>query len=597
MKANLRLPRALFLLACFLWLASSLAAEAASIKETMDEIVTRLLATMPEEKLVTLDEPAVQQFITQEERRVLATRYWCFDVNVPAVVSVMRHVEQAVTPYWLPEAGFTKTDLKVKNAEYEYEVWRKTVGAGRVELGINGFDKHRQHYFVSVGPQDPGAKIEVSNVYPDQFSVIETRLGAMIYHDWPGLVLTDVPESLRGQRLFTTIRGRAREAHLVQAFRKTPYPSSAQPDQVVLTWSEDPRTTQTIQWRTSPAVEDGVVRYREQALDDAPWTEARAARVTIEDRLVFNDRYNHRFTAALRDLKPSTTYSYSVGSATINQWSETSDFITAPDAPAPFTFVYLSDPHNSPVSGQVLAGAFERNPQTAFVTIAGDIVGTGQYRDDWDQFFGHSRDFLRQRPLLPAIGNHDAIDGLGADLYLSLFGLPANGPKQLQPERAYSITYSNALFVILDVTESLEAQTAWLEEQLAGTKAVWKFVILHFPPYAPGGGYPDIRQEWGPLFDKYHVDFVLAGHVHYYLRTYPLNAGKRVDSPAQGTIYMITIAQRGREGELRSKPDYAEVAFLPGSPFYQTFAIDGNRLITRCCSMDGSVKDEVVIQK
>ncbi|MEZ4904972.1 MAG: hypothetical protein R2822_26070 [Spirosomataceae bacterium] len=50
------------------------------------------------------------------------------------------------------------------------------------------------------------------------------KVGAFTYHDWDDLTLSEVPVSLQGQILFSTIRGRAREAHLIGAFRQTSTP-------------------------------------------------------------------------------------------------------------------------------------------------------------------------------------------------------------------------------------------------------------------------------------------------------------------------------------------------------------------------------------
>jgi len=568
-----------------------------SVADTMRGIVDRLYATLSEEQLVGLDQAAVDACITNEEQQILATKYWYFDVNVPVVVSVMRDKAQLAVPFWLPAAGFEKTDLEVRNEEYAYEVWRKPFAAGRVELGINGFDKHRPHYFVCVGPQETGAKLEITNCYPANQQILEMREGSTIYHDWSELVLTRVPEELKGQVLLPTIRGRAREAHLIEAFRRTPFPSSEKPDQVVLTWSEDPRTTQTVQWRTNSSVETGIVRYKKKdAGENAEWREEKANFETIEDLFVANDRYCHHFTATLRGLEPGTAYVYSIGSPANGTRTELSEFTTAPNAPAPFSFVFVSDTHNSPVSGALLETALERHPDIAFGTNAGDLVNTGQYRDDWDQLFAHSKDFFKQRPLAPVIGNHDDIDGLGADLYLALFGLPANGPKALAPERAYSFQYGNAFFLMLDSSASIEDQTAWVKEQLAGCTAVWKFAVFHFPPYSPDEDYPEIRREWGTLFDAYHVDLVLSGHVHYYLRTYPLKNGQRMATPAEGTIYMISVAVPER-GLKRKAPEYAAAADFSGVPLYQLFTINGNRLISRAYDAEGKVCDELVIEK
>ena len=45
------------------------------------------------------------------------------------------------------------------------------------------------------------------------------------------------------------------------AFRKTEFPSSETPDQILLTWSKDPVNTVDIQWRTNTEIKDGLVKY------------------------------------------------------------------------------------------------------------------------------------------------------------------------------------------------------------------------------------------------------------------------------------------------------------------------------------------------
>ena len=567
-----------------------------TLKETMDAIVSRIYATVQPDSLAKIDEDSVREMLTDEERHVLATKYWCFDVNVPVVVSVLRHNEQKIVPFWLPEAGFRKTELTARNEEYVYEIWQKEFDAGRVELGINGFDRHRPHYFVSVGPQSPEAKLELTNFFPENQTVLEMRAGSLTYHDWTELVLTEVPASLRGQSLLTTIRGRSREAHLIGAFRKTPFPSSAKPDLINLTWTEDPRTTQTVQWRTNTDVTDGVVRYREkESGPEAAPAQVEATCTKVEDRLLCNDRFCHRFTATLRDLKPATTYVYRVGSPAKDSWSDRHEFTTAPDADRPFSFIYLGDTHRSPVPGQLLRKALETCPNAAFCLLAGDLVDTGLYRNEWDEFFTHLGHFCRTRSLVPAIGNHDDQEGLGAAMYLTMFALPQNGPGGIEPERAYSVHYGNALVAVLDIGSPLDPQAVWLDGVLSKTDARWKFVMLHFPPFLRSGDYEELRKGLTPLCDKHHVDAVLTGHIHVYLRTHPMKGGTRVDKPSEGTTYITSIAIPNREFK-RKTPDWA-AAFVSGPALYQTFEIDGDRCVYRARDLEGRVRDEMVIEK
>jgi len=567
-----------------------------SVKQVMDDMVTRLNTTMSEDALYAIDNDAALALFSPEEREILATKYWHFDVNVPVIVSVLRTTNQSDVPFWLAEAGFSKTDLSVRNVEnWTYEVWQKRFPAGHVGLGINGFDRHREHYLVGVGPQSEGETVSISNLFPSEFSIETLQDGAMCYHDWDNLFLKDVPSSLVGHKLLTTIRGRSRDAHLVGGFRKTEWPSSPQPDQITLTWSQDPRTTQAVQWRTSIDVESGAVRFKEEG-SKGDYLKVPATVERIENRLLANDRYCHHHTVQLSGLKPDTEYVYSVGDSQANSWSEEATFTTAPDGPKPFTFVMFGDTHNKAAWGEMLDGAFARHPETAFYTIAGDLVDTGQYRDDWDAFFARSTKVFRHRPVMPSLGNHDVLDGLGAALYRSVFALPTDGPEKLPPERAYSFEYSNALFVIPDCTSSHTDQLEWMEEVLANSKATWKFVVYHFPPYSQEHDeYPGIRFGWGKLYDKYHVDFALEGHVHYYMRSHPIYDDKVVSSPAEGTIHLISIAIPARVHDF-PPADYA-IKQYSGDPMYQTFEIDGNRLEFRSHLADGTLFDELVIEK
>ncbi|MCP4640776.1 MAG: metallophosphoesterase, partial [bacterium] len=385
----------------------------------------------------------------------------------------------------------------------------------------------------------------------------------------------------------------AREAHFVGAFRSTPFPSSARPDQVTLTWSEDPKTTQTIQWRTNPSVKTGVVRYRKKGV--AGFTKTAAACEVIEDRLLANDRYIHHFTAVLRDLDPGSTYTYSVGNPDADTWSQGASFRTAPSDAAPFSFIGFADTHYSGHWDDLLESASKRFPKTAFYMIAGDVVSTGLHRQEWDHVLDYGRGIFNRSPLIYALGNHDDQDGLGASLPLALFAFPENGPEGIEPERTFSFRYGNALFLVLDVGTSHEVQAKWMDKVLAETDATWKFVVFHFPIYSVEEDYTAIRSSWSTVFDKHHVDMVFHGHVHYYLRTKPMRAGKPVASPKDGTIYTISIAQPGRE-YTQKDAEHVDVRFT-GTAVYPKVDINGNRLHYRAFDIDGVVRDELIIEK
>ena len=155
-----------------------------------------------------------------------------------------------------------------------------------------------------------------------------------------------------------------------------------------------------------------------------------------------------------------------------------------------------------------------------------------------------------------------------------------------------------ALSDVVYLPKLMSEQTAWLEKQLANTKAVWKFVSYHHPAYSSGGNRDnvEVRQLWTPLFDKYHVDLALQGHDHAYLRTYPMRDQKRVASAKQGTIYIISVS--GIKYYEQGPHDYTEVGLTKLST-YQVLDIQvsGNRLVYRAHDVDGKVHDQFVIEK
>src|SRR4029077_11750970 len=70
----------------------------------------------------------------------------------------------------------------------------------------------------------------------------------------------------------------------------------------------------------------------------------------------------------------------------------------------------------------------------------------------------------------------------------------------------------------------LTDQTAWIERELIAARqdpAVHHiFVVMHHPPFSISlhGGALDLRERWTPLFEKYQVSAVFAGHDHAYER-------------------------------------------------------------------------------
>ena len=194
-------------------------------------------------------------------------------------------------------------------------------------------------------------------------------------------------------------------------------------------------------------------------------------------------------------------------------------------------------------------------------------------------------------------GNHDNANGLGPLMYAQIFDFPTNGPKNVPPEYTYSFEYGDALFLMLAATESVEDQAEWVENQLKNSKKTWKFAMFHFPTYSfDEDKYPEIIKGWGTLFDKYHVDIVFNGHVHYYLRTKPIYAEKVVNDASKGTIYLVSIAVLNKPDRDLTVESFTDV-FKQGEMLYQKIDIDGNTLTLNAYNENDKIIDSFTITK
>ena len=163
-----------------------------------------------------------------------------------------------------------------------------------------------------------------------------------------------------------------------------------------------------------------------------------------------NDPVNCRFSVTLNNLEPDTSYQYRVGSG--EKWSDFYEFRTAPQRQAAFSFTYWGDIQEGvPETVAALNSLLSKHPQAAFCMIGGDFLGEGSDRNAWDELFSSSTIF-NYKFLAPAVGNHD-LDPMEPGqplIYFAYFALPANGPSTLPQGHAYSFTYGNAYFIVLD---------------------------------------------------------------------------------------------------------------------------------------------------
>jgi predicted phosphodiesterase len=142
-----------------------------------------------------------------------------------------------------------------------------------------------------------------------------------------------------------------------------------------------------------------------------------------------------------------------------------------------------------------------------------------------DNMYGSERpqDFVRKfeqpyKPLLDAkvefdaaLGNHDDPN----QIYYKPFNLGG--------KRYRTFKKGDVRFFALDSNYLDPEQLQWLEKELQSSGSDWKIAYFHHPLYSSASHGPtiELRSALEPLFQKYGVDVVFAGHEHVYERIFP----------------------------------------------------------------------------
>ncbi len=114
----------------------------------------------------------------------------------------------------------------------------------------------------------------------------------------------------------------------------------------------------------------------------------------------------------------------------------------------------------------------------------------------------------------PTPGNHDwGTNNLNA--YLNYFKV----------KRYYNKVFNNTEIFMLDSDNhepdginSTSKQALWLKNSLKASKAKWKLILFHHPPYSSGDHGNNVYMDW-PFYD-WGASLVISGHDHDYERLF-----------------------------------------------------------------------------
>jgi len=384
-----------------------------------------------------------------------------------------------------------------------------------------------------------------------------------------------------------------------------PYPPKHVPDRIILTWSEDPTTTQSVTWRTDVSIKQS---YAEIALINASpdFRDDTDTIPAVTEMLVTNINAANFHSATFTGLEPGTKYVYRVGHG--EYWSEWFHFKTASKKDDPFSFIYFGDAQNEIKSmwSRVIREAYSTMPDIDFFVHAGDLINVANNDLDWGEWFYAGGWIYGMKPNIVIPGNHEYAhvteNRNGRELskhWKPSFTLPRNGPERLS-ETVYYTDYQGVRFIGLDTpamyadSTTVPIQQAWLEEVLKNNPNRWTIVTQHHPVYstAIGRDNPKIREAFQPLFEKYHVDLVLQGHDHAYGRGHNLNYGEIHGE--KGPIYVVSVS--GPKMYRLSFEEWLERG-ASNTQLYQIINIDGKRLNYEAYTAAGELYDAFQLVK
>lgn len=381
---------------------------------------------------------------------------------------------------------------------------------------------------------------------------------------------------------------------------------AAEPKRIVLNLTDTPEKSVALSFRFYEPLDTAFVQYCINT--DGVKLHTTAEKHAVLPQAVFADTNKTvtQFACSyiIKDLEPGVSYAYRVGDG--QTWTEWYTFKTAEKKKYDFSIVYLGDPQWGYVDylPRLYAEAIRTAPDAAFWYCAGDVVDYPYEDWQWDAYFKGAEEAFTRYPHIFAAGNHaylwayrDHRDSL-PDTWRPHFTQPENGPEGLE-ETCFYVDYQGVRFIVLNGNENFEKQAVWLKKVLKKNRNKWTVVGVHQGFYPSGWerDYPEYRDYFIPLFEKYGVDMVLQGHDHAYTRTYALKDGKAVKDHAKGVCYTISVAG-SKQYPIKSKfTDLFEVSAAEGKQYFQTLEFSKDSLVYKSYTVSGICHDKYVIIK
>tara|TARA_B100001113_G_C21119364_1_gene626714 strand:- start:86 stop:1441 length:1356 start_codon:yes stop_codon:yes gene_type:complete len=367
---------------------------------------------------------------------------------------------------------------------------------------------------------------------------------------------------------------------------------STQPQQIHLQTTED-ATTMNVIWATESRT-TGEVQWNGQTAPSSDYC------------------YNHDMAfhmATMTDLVPGEEVTYRVG----NDGSWSTDYSFTPIDPNSnhFEWISIAD-HGDSSEGMDVSEAIISDNEAQLVTMSGDISYADGEQSAWDDWFNFQQDSMTTVPWVTAVGNHENEPGYGFTPYEHRF----DSDGEIESEGFwYSRQMPGVHMVFMSTEHDYEVgstQYLWLEQEFASVdREVTPFIIVygHSPMYSSNsyhGSEVELRSALEQLYVDNGVDLVIAGHDHFYERTWPVSAETVMDTGydnrfarGEAPIHLV-IGMAGRsayEDLDEPQPDWS--AYRENSTYGWTRWVydgDAREISMTFYRLDGSIGDQFILQ-
>jgi len=283
--------------------------------------------------------------------------------------------------------------------------------------------------------------------------------------------------------------------------------------------------------------------------------------------------------------------------------SPTYYFKTPPLPGSPTSVAIVADWGDTVISLQTAVAMIEvyedeKNPISQ-VIVAGDIAYADGEPWLWSKWFQDLQALFQHVPLTVSVGNHETECDINTLEVFSNYEMWFQMPNRIQEAETYPITpeykaslpkghcispidfllrykYGNSFYaythgllkvIVLNPYTSCardSVQYRWLEKELEKVDrsvTPWVLAVVHTPFYSTFAGHPRIRYLNGMeyLFNKHHVNVVVGGHDHGYMRSKPLAEHAVLDKSGRAPVYFIVGTGGSSEGPVPGYRHWDEV--------------------------------------